>query len=257
MRSVHIGPSLMLQGGQRTELLGQAASRHHINMTIYMLAVHLFGLFALAQSSTRQVGLANKVLLFPQPTDFSYATLMPLKPMALRAFTLCLRVATEPPEERDIILFAYRTTDYDELNVWREKDGRVSLYMSGDGVFFFLPPLSTFRTSLCLTWESVAGLSAFWVDGKRSVHQVYKPGHSIRHGGTVLVGQDPDKHLGGFEATQSFVGEMTDVNMWDYVLSRNVIEAWHNGNMVPKGNIFDWATIDYQLNGNVILVDDA
>lgn len=167
-----------------------------------------------------------------------------------------MRVATELPEERQIILFAYRTADYDELNVWREKDGRISFYMSGDGIFFNLPPLTTFRTSLCLTWESHTGLAAFWAEGKRSTYQVYKPGHSIRPEGTILLGQDPDKHLGGLEAVQSFVGEMTDLNMWDHVLSRSMIQAWHYGHKVPKGNIFDWATIEYELNGNVMVVDD-
>ncbi|XP_061666652.1 C-reactive protein [Syngnathoides biaculeatus] len=225
-------------------------------MNVCMFATLLFGVFPLARSSTRQVGLAGKVLVFPYETDFSYVTLMPLKEMALKAFTLCMRVATELPEERQIILFAYRTADYDELNVWREKDGRISFYMSGDGVFFYLPPLGTFRTGLCLTWESGAGLAAFWVDGKRSTYQVYKPGHSIRPEGTVLLGQDPDKHLGGLEALQSFVGELTDVNMWDYVLSRSAIQAWHHGGKVPKGNIFDWATVDYALNGNVMVVED-
>lgn len=50
--------------------------------------------------------------------------MVPLKPLNLRAFTLCMRVATELTGEREIILFAYRTGDYDELNVWRELDGR-------------------------------------------------------------------------------------------------------------------------------------
>lgn len=202
------------------------------------------------------VGLSDKVLVFPFETDFSFVALIPQKEMGLRAFTLCMRVATELPEERQIILFAYRTADYDELNVWREKDGRISFYMSGDGASFHLPPLSTFRTSLCLTWESRTGLAAFWVEGKRSTYQVYKPGHTIRPKGTVLLGQDPDKHLGGLEAVQSFVGEVTDLNMWDFVLSRSMIQAWHYGHKVPKGNIFDWATIEYELNGNVMVVDD-
>lgn len=202
------------------------------------------------------VGLSEKVLVFPYETDFSFVALIPQKEMALKAFTLCMRVATELPEERQIILFAYRTADYDELNVWREKDGRVSFYLSGDGSFFHLPPLTTFRTSLCLTWESRTGLAAFWVEGKRSTYQVYKPGHTIRPKGTVILGQDPDKHLGGLEAVQSFVGEVTDLNMWDFVLSRSMIQAWHYGHKVPKGNIFDWATMEFEMNGNVMVVDD-
>ncbi|KAK7919726.1 hypothetical protein WMY93_011010 [Mugilogobius chulae] len=165
------------------------------NMSYLVLLLFALGLF-LTDSSVTQVGLSDKVLIFPYETDFSYVALIPQKELALRAFTLCMRVSTELPEERQIILFAYRTPNYDELNVWREKDGRVSFYMSGDGAFFHLPPLGTFRTSLCLTWESRTGLAAFWFEGKRSTYQVYKPGHTIRPKGTVLLGQDPDKHLG-------------------------------------------------------------
>lgn len=63
-------------------------------------------------------------LVFPIKTSNSYVEMVPQKSMNLRAFTLCMRVATELSGEREVILFAYRTTDYDELNVWRELDGR-------------------------------------------------------------------------------------------------------------------------------------
>ncbi|XP_028332417.1 pentraxin fusion protein-like isoform X1 [Gouania willdenowi] len=235
-------------------------SQHqHIKMsvsTVRFAAVLLCVITGFNVCLATQVGLSGKVLIFPYETDFSFVALIPQKEMGLRAFTLCMRVATELPEERQIILFAYRTTDYDELNVWREIDGRVSFYLSGDGAFYHLPPLTTFRTSLCLTWESRSGLAAFWVDGKRSTYQVYKRGHAIRPKGTIILGQDPDKHLGGLEAVQSFVGEVTDLNMWDFVLSRSMIQAWYYGHKVPKGNIFDWASIEYELNGNVMVVDD-
>lgn len=219
-----------------------------------LVAILLLGVFHL--SSANEVGLGGKVLVFPYETDFSFVALVPQRALELRAFTLCMRLATELRGERQVILFAYRTADYDELNVWREKDGRLSFYLSGDGAFFSLPAASAFRTSLCLTWASRTGLAAFWVDGRRGVYQVYKPGHTVRPGGTVLLGQDADKHLGDLEATQSFVGEVTDLNMWDRVLPGSQLRAWHYGQRVPKGNIFDWATIEYQLNGNVLVVDD-
>ncbi len=85
------------------------------------------------------VGLSGKVLLFLTETNTSFVKLTPEKPLSLSAFTLCMRVTTELQDERDIILFTYRTPKVDELNVWREKDRRVSLYIqsSGNGVFFF------------------------------------------------------------------------------------------------------------------------
>uniref|UniRef100_A0A8C1ZW67 Pentraxin (PTX) domain-containing protein n=1 Tax=Cyprinus carpio TaxID=7962 RepID=A0A8C1ZW67_CYPCA len=113
------------------------------------------------------------------------------------------------------ILFAYRTQNYDELNVWRELDGRLSFYLSGSGALFYLPPLSTFGTHLCITWDSVTGLSAFWVDGRQSSYQLYKKGHSIRPGGTVLLIK-----------------------------------------VSPAGNVFDWNTIKYKINGNVLVAQN-
>ncbi|KAL0156226.1 hypothetical protein M9458_047472, partial [Cirrhinus mrigala] len=167
------------------------------------------------------------MLVFPSKSSSSYVKLIPEKPMSLSAFTLCMRVTTGLRDEREIILFAYRTHDVDELNVWKETDGRFSLYFqsSHDGAFFHLPPLSPYGTHLCVTWNSMNGLTAFWVDGRRSSFQVYKIGHRVDAGGIVLLGQDPDGYLGDFDPDQSFVGEMKDVYMWDYVLSDNQIKA--------------------------------
>ncbi|XDV47939.1 hypothetical protein PO909_017476 [Leuciscus waleckii] len=178
-----------------------------------------FCLLSLKAAAT-EVGLGGKVLLFPTKTSSSFVKLTPEKPLNLSAFTLCMRVAMEVQGKRQMILFAYRTPQSDELNVWREKDGNMSLYIqsSDDAALFSVPSLSTFQTHLCVTWDSATGLAAFWVDGQRSVFQLYRKGYSVRPGGTVLLGQDTDSDLDSFDAEQSFVGEITDVYMWDYVL---------------------------------------
>nr|AZZ09397.1 putative c-reactive-like protein [Ctenopharyngodon idella] len=169
-----------------------------------------------------------------------------------------MRVATEL--QRQIILFTYRTLNHDEINLWRMKDGRLTLYLqsSSSGPLFHLPPLSTFQTHLCVTWDSATGLSALWVDGRRSVFQLYRKGHSVRPGGTVLLGQDCDIYMGAFDAEQSFVGEITDVNMWDHVLSGSQIQAVYSNQelFVPKGNVFNWNTIKYEIIDNVLVVQD-
>ncbi|KAF7709034.1 hypothetical protein HF521_018091 [Silurus meridionalis] len=78
----------------------------------------------------------RKVFLFPE--EAAYVRITPKKPLNLQAFTLCMRIATELKGKREIILFAYRTQDHDELNVWQEEDGRLSLYLrsSSDAVMF-------------------------------------------------------------------------------------------------------------------------
>ncbi|XP_016314329.1 pentraxin fusion protein-like [Sinocyclocheilus anshuiensis] len=207
-----------------------------------------------------EVGLSGKALLFPTKTATSFVKLTPEKPLSLSAFTLCMRVSTELQGQRQIILFTYRTPEVDELNVWREKDGRVALRIqsSGDAAFFLLPPLSTFQTHLCVTWDSETGLTAFWVDGRRSLFKIYRKGLSIRPGGTVLLGQDADTYLSTFDAEQSFVGEISDVQMWDYVLSGSQIRAVYSNQepYVPKGNLFDWNTIKYEIKGDMVVAQN-
>ncbi|KAJ8344728.1 hypothetical protein SKAU_G00289210 [Synaphobranchus kaupii] len=202
-----------------------------------------------------QAGLYGKALVFPTETDNSYVTLTPQKPLELKAFTLCMNVATELKGAREVILFAYRTRHQDEFNVWRKLDGRCAFHMGIAGVIFDISPLNTFKTKLCVTWESTTGLSAFWVDGKRSIRKVFKPGHMIQPNGTILLGQDPDSYVRNFEADQSFVGEISDVNMWDYVLPERTIKVLHSCGTrhVPKGNIFDWETDEYQIHGTVFV----
>ncbi|XP_059391379.1 C-reactive protein-like isoform X1 [Carassius carassius] len=221
-----------------------------------LVPVGLFVCLLSLTSAATEVGLGGKILFFPNKTDYSYVKLTPEKRLSLSAFTLCMRVVTELPGQREIILFAYRTQKYDELNVWREKDGRVSFDLSNGRLKTDLPPLSTFRTHVCVTWESVTGLSAFWVDGRRSSYQLYKKGHSVRPGGTVLLGQDPDNYLGGFDKNQSFVGEITDVHMWDYVLPGSQIRLVYANQepYVPMGNVFHWNTIKYEIKGDVLVV---
>nr|AAI15110.1 Zgc:136389 [Danio rerio] len=224
-----------------------------------MLVVFLCLLSLTLAATEGYKDLSGKVLQFKTATDNSYVKLTPQKPLSLSAFTLCMRVATELPLDRDVILFAYYVPDVDELNVWREKDGRVSLYIrsSKDAAFFRLHPLSTLQTHLCVTWESATGATAFWMDGRRSLHQVYRKGLSIRPGGTVVLGQDPDSYLGSFDVDQSFVGEIANLQMWDYVLSTAQIKAvYYNQDNRVKGNVFDWDTIEYDVTGSVPVATD-
>ncbi|XP_073349814.1 C-reactive protein-like [Pagrus major] len=206
-------------------------------------------LIAISRAMARRIPI--QTLVFPSETNTSYVETVPLKPLNMTAFTLCMRVATELSGDREVILFAYRTRDYDALNVWRELDGRYSFYLSGDGVLFDVPDLGALQTHLCVTWDSRSGASALFMDGRKSLTKIYKKGHTIPPGGKVLLGQDPDSYLGEFDAKQSFVGEIFDFNMWDSVLSVSTIKNVFSGKRVPRGNIFDWETMPLRTNGEV------
>lgn len=201
------------------------------------------------------MGLGGKSLLFETMTDNAYVKIIPDKPLSLKAFTLCMRVTAKLIRDREIILFSYRIPHDDEFNVWIERNGKMSFYLrsSGEGVIFEFS-LSTHQTHLCFTWESATGLCAAWMDGRRSALQVYRKGHSIRPGGVVLLGQDTDSDVGQFDTEQSFVGEITDVKLWDYVLPANQIKAVYEKDEVGTANVFDWDTVKYEIFNNVHVV---
>ncbi|XP_046704272.1 pentraxin fusion protein-like [Silurus meridionalis] len=199
----------------------------------------------------------RKVFLFPEESDSAYVRITPKKPLNLQAFTLCMRIATELKGRREIILFAYRTQDHDELNVWREEDGRLSLYLrsSSDAVMFDLLPLYEFPTHLCVTWQSITGATSFWVNGHRSMVKIYRRGHRVDPNGAVILGQDPDSFLDSFDKGQSFKGEISDVHMWDSVLSASQIwELYENPCGAQGGNVIDWNSDQYQTFNNVVVL---
>ncbi|XP_073720404.1 C-reactive protein-like [Misgurnus anguillicaudatus] len=168
-----------------------------------------------------------------------------------------MRVSTELQGKREVILFAYHRVDVDELNVWIEKDGTISLYLGGSskGVRFNLPPLNLL-THLCFTWSSSTGLTAAWMNGQRTIYQRYRKGHTIRPGGTVMLGQDYDKVSDKFDAEQSFVGEITDVNLWDEVLTAKEIKGLYSHNTVKVPNVIDWRTAEFDKYGTVKVIQE-
>ncbi|XP_027013560.2 pentraxin fusion protein-like [Tachysurus fulvidraco] len=203
--------------------------------------------------------LKRKVLLFPQETDTAYVQLTSEKPLNLQAFTLCMRVASELTNDRDTILFAYRTSEADELNVWQEKKG-FSLYLrsSSEGVIFKLPLLSVVPIHLCVTWESRTGATAFWVNGRRTMLKIYRRGFSVSQDGAIILGQDPDSYLGKFDKNQSFMGEITDLHMWDSFLGAGQIkQLYEYQDLGVRGNVLDWNSLKYKISGNVVEVSEV
>uniref|UniRef100_A0A673XU83 Pentraxin (PTX) domain-containing protein n=1 Tax=Salmo trutta TaxID=8032 RepID=A0A673XU83_SALTR len=183
------------------------------------------------------VGLGRKVLVFPYETDFSFVVLIPQNEMGLRAFTLCMRVATELEGEQQIILFAYRTTDYDKLNVWRERRWR------------FLPPAAHHHL------QKVSASPGSPVLGRLPSGWTAVAAPTSCTSRATLSGSSGPSSWGKTRTNTLETWRLCRA-LWDYVLPRSQIQALHYGHKITKENIFDWATIEYQLNGNVMVVDD-
>lgn len=132
----------------------------------------------------------------------------------------------------------------------------LSFYLSGAGVLFKVPDLGSLQNHLCFTWASASGAAALFINGRKSQTKIYRKGHTVRPGGRIILGQDPDNYLGGFDKKQSFVGEISDVNLWDFVLSDTQIQSLFNGRSVERGNVLNWETVTIREFGEVEKIND-
>ena len=71
----------------------------------------------------------------------------------------------------------------------------------------------------------------------------FKTGHTIRPGGTLVLGQEQDSVGGGFDADQSFQGMLSNVNVWDRVLTDTQINEMSTSCLLDEGsdgNVYKW-----------------
>ena len=79
-------------------------------------------------------------------------------------------------------------------------------------------------------------------------------GQVIRGGGVLVLGQDQDSVGGGFSAGDSFIGEMTDVNIWDRVITDQEITRMSKSCFTGVGNVFQWSDFKAHLKGSVQII---
>ncbi|KAL9972259.1 hypothetical protein ACROYT_G018536 [Oculina patagonica] len=107
---------------------------------------------------------------------------------------------------------------------------------------------------ICFTWSSANGDYKFYKDGMLvGSGSGLNKGGKISSGGTTVIGQDQDSLGGGFVAQQSFVGEVTEVNVWNSVLSESDIVAQSRNCHVTHGSVNWWSQFKDSVHGGVVV----
>ena len=76
----------------------------------------------------------------------------------------------------------------------------------------------------------------------------------ISSGGATVIGQDQDWVGGGFEVKQSFVGEVTEVNVWGTVLSESDILAQYHNCHITIGSVNEWRDFEDGVQGGTEVI---
>lgn len=198
-----------------------------------------------------QKGMHKKAFVFPTASDNSYVSLNAQLKKPLKAFTVCLYVYTDLSTTRGYSIFSYATEEqFDEILLFWSKDIGYSFSVGGDEIIFKVSDIPVDPTHLCASWESITGIAELWVDGKPMVRKSVNKGYILGSEASIILGQDQDSFGGSFEEQQSLVGDIGDVNMWDFALSpREINTVYAGGKFSP--NVLDWRELTYQVHGEV------
>uniref|UniRef100_A0A8C8RDB0 Pentraxin family member n=1 Tax=Pelusios castaneus TaxID=367368 RepID=A0A8C8RDB0_9SAUR len=210
--------------------------------------------FAGLLGAVTQTDLYGKVFVFPKETKTAHVVLKLRLEQPLQNIVVCLRYFTDLA--RPYSLFSYATKAQDnEILLFKPRPGELSLYIGWEQVTFKVPEktgASPKWEHICSSWESATGVAELWVNGIPLPRKGLKKDYSIGAEGVIVLGQEQDSPGGGFDLNQSFVGELTDVYMWDTLLSRDEVRFVMHNSIQPH-HILDWRNLSYEIKGYVVI----
>ncbi|KAM7420704.1 hypothetical protein PAMA_015094 [Pampus argenteus] len=197
--------------------------------------------------------LSGKMFTFPQQTKTAHVRLNTSR-QDFGAVTICHRSFTDL--KRDHALFSMATTfaANDFLIFMEYKTNEIEHHIRDRKAEFggrdYKPNM---WHSICSTWDSVSGLVQMWFDGQPSIRKFVTSGSNISGPSIIILGQEQDSHGGGFDINQSFVGMMSDVYMWDYILSPCEIQRYMDEQNFTPGNVLNWRALEFKIIDRVLI----
>uniref|UniRef100_A0A3P8WPL7 Neuronal pentraxin-2-like n=1 Tax=Cynoglossus semilaevis TaxID=244447 RepID=A0A3P8WPL7_CYNSE len=178
-------------------------------------------------------------LSFPTRTNYMYAVMKHSVPK-LRAFTVCLWLRSTdvgigtplsyavPEQANEVVLMQGMHTPA-ELLV-NDKVAQLPLNLSRGS-----------WQHICVSWNHKGGAWQAYQGGKlRGEGHALATGHHVRPGGVLVLGQEQDSLGGGFDSSQAMVGELSQVGLWDRVLSSNQVASLSRCSKITQGSVFTW-----------------
>ncbi|XP_036408601.1 C-reactive protein-like [Megalops cyprinoides] len=220
---------------------------------ILVLLVLLAGCYSQPEDQT------GRVFIFPRRSAVDYVRLTPSLNStvnALKAITICQRFLSSDKDGQT--LFSVATKCHHNSPLLYKYADRYEVYMrvTKDPLTFWgLPNNLNEWHSYCFTWESNTGLVQLWVNGVNSAKQMGYKGGSIEAAPSMILGQDQDSYGGGFAKKNAFVGHVTDVHVWDKVISDCDIRDFTEGSSFKPGNVINWHRLEFTMGGEVVLED--
>uniref|UniRef100_A0A8B9F7F7 Adhesion G protein-coupled receptor D2 n=1 Tax=Amazona collaria TaxID=241587 RepID=A0A8B9F7F7_9PSIT len=201
------------------------------------------------------------VLVFGDKTDTKYVKVLSDFP-ALPAVTACAHLQWDTRTQEIATVFSYAVPAFInefQLRGFVDEEGFVRFALIVHE--HHSPYLPVFRADgqwhhFCVTWQQENGTWAIYADGKRRASAsglcaVGSAPQAIYGQGTFIIGQDQDSLGGSFKEKESFSGNITDLHIWQKVLSMEQIEKVRSCWVVEQDLLFRWSSNALEVESTV------
>uniref|UniRef100_A0A3P8VJ01 Pentraxin family member n=1 Tax=Cynoglossus semilaevis TaxID=244447 RepID=A0A3P8VJ01_CYNSE len=199
--------------------------------------------------------MSGKMFTFPIASNRAYVKLI-TGTQEFKAVTICHRSFTDL--RRDHALFSMATPSHYNsfLLFWDNTNKELEPHvMDKKAEYAGLDYKMNMWHSICTTWDSTSGIVQIWFNGWPSIRKYSVTGQIQSSSFVIILGQEQDSHGGGFDQSQSFVGMMTDVHMWNYVLSGCEIRNYSDERNFTPGNVISWKALEFEIVDKVLIED--
>uniref|UniRef100_A0A672H1I5 Neuronal pentraxin-2-like n=1 Tax=Salarias fasciatus TaxID=181472 RepID=A0A672H1I5_SALFA len=188
-------------------------------------------------------------LSLPQRTNYLYGRITKSLP-EMYAFTLCMWIKSSaspgigtpfsygvPGQANEIVLIEWGNNPIELLI--NDKVAQLPIEVR-DGKWHHI----------CIAWTTRDGQWDAYQDGEKlGTGDNLAAWHPIKPGGVIILGQEQDVVGGRFDAGQAFVGELSQVNVWDRVLRPAEVRAMANCSAYMAGNVVSWLASNVEVFG--------
>ncbi len=111
---------------------------------------------------------------------------------------------------------------------------------------------------ICIYWSTKYGVWGIYKDGVlKGSGAGLKHNYNLKSDGVLIIGQEQDSLGGRFDAKQSFIGELTDLNIWDKVLDSEEMQLFSNSCHEGEGSVKKWSDFKTGIIGDVKIVSPS
>ena len=185
----------------------------------------------------------------------------PKKPIPnLSAITIAFWIRTKDANPGTVISYATKVGDIVQDNALTLQDyAAFNLFVNNVTVFTGLDVNDGQWHHVAVTWESAGGTWHAYQDGVKikSSSVPFQQGEVITGNGVLILGQEQDELGGGFNTEENFLGDASQMNIFDYVLSANDIYNLAHSCDYVKGNVVAWGDFREQLHGEYHITDKS